>query len=396
MAACATVFTPADQKLLDGLKASNAEEVEAALAQGAQANIEYADGMRPLSVAVARNDHASAEVLLRAGADPNVKVDVAGTPQPASLLSMAEDGDMAAILVRGGADTNRKDASGETPLGRAVLDGNVQLAKALLQAGGNAESPLVDGQTPLSFAVSTDNTAMIMALLEGGADPNREVEGGRTVLHGAAMLPSGIAVSLLLNKGASVNWRDHQGATPLMLAAREGYVGSVRALLEGDADANIRDSSGFTALDLANAQDHKQVAELLQEGGGTATRDAAAAREELASRQRSAAGSDTLRIFTTSITTDGRHLKIRGRVENPHSEPVHGIRYRVSLMHRASGRVLDSFIEERDDTQLAPHESIALRLDIASMYAANEGVFRVEALPLHLGEREIPEPPQWK
>lgn len=399
--ACVTTFTPADEKLLDGLKTSDAAQVEAALSQGAKVNIEYADGMRPLGVAVARNDHASAEALLRAGANPNIVVDVTpgGTTKvkPVSLLSLAEDAEMAAILVRGGARADRKDASGETPLGRAVVDGNVGLARVLLDTGASAESPLANGQRPLWFAVSTDNADMINVLLAGGADPNREGSGGRTVLHEAAMMPSGIAVSLLLNKGASVNWRDREGTTPLMLAAREGYAGSVRALLEGGADANIRDAAGFTAVDLANAKGHRQIADMLREGGGAATRDAAAAREELEGKQARKARRDALDVVTTDLLTGGRYLKIRGRVVNPNREPVHGIRYRVVLVHRDSMRVLDSFIEERDDSELGPGESMALRLDVATMYAgATPGTFIVEAYPMKLGDRDVPEPEDWR
>lgn len=399
MTACATTFTAVDQKLLDGLKAEDGKQVEAALAHGAQANVKYADGMRPLGVAVARNDHASAAALLRAGADPNITVQtIAGGTNASTtsgLLSLAEDSKMAAILVKGGADLSRKDAAGETALGRAVVDGNAALVKVLLDAGASPAAAIANNQTPLQFAVSTDNTAVVTALLEGGADPNAEDAEGRTVLHEAATMPSGVTVAVLLKKNASVNARAHDGSTPLMVAAREGYPGPARALFAGGADVNLRDSNGYTAVDLANAKEHQQVAELLKEGGGTATRDAAAAREELAKREHAAEGRDHLRVFTTSLTTDGRNLKIRGRVENPHADAVEGIRYRVWILQGDSKRVLDSFTEERDDTALEPRGSMALRLDVATMYAATEGYFLVEAVPMRLGDREVPEPPHW-
>jgi ankyrin repeat protein len=398
VAACTVQWTAADQQLLDGLKAENASQVHAALSQGAKPNTEYADGMRPLGVAVARNDHASAEALLKAGADPNIVVDLSaagGTDvgsRKASLLSLAEDREMAGLLVKGGADPNRKGAAAETPLGRAVTNGDAEAVKALLDVGASVESPLADGQSPLRFAASTNNVAVITVLLAGGADPNREDSEGRTPLHEAAANPNAGAVTALLAGKASIDDRSHDGTTPLMVAAAEGYVGPVRVLLENGADPNVKNEAGMTAIDLANAKGQSQIATLLAEGGGKATRGVDEARAQM----RSAAGSDALRIFTTDLTTDGRNIKIRGRVENPYSETVHGIRYRVALLQRDSKRVLDTFLEERDDTEIAPGGSVVLRLDIASMYAATEGNFAVEAVPMRLGNREIPAPPQWK
>jgi ankyrin repeat protein len=307
-------------------------------------------------------------------------------------LSLADDSAMTRILVKGGADPNRKDTIGETPLGRAVSNGDAEVVKALLEVGANGDSPLANGMSPLQFAASTGNVPVINALLNGGADPDREDTEGRTALHDAAENPNAGATAALLKGKSSVNYRAHDGTTPLMVAAAEGNVGPLRVLLENGADPNVKNDAGLTALDLANAKGQQQIATFLAEGGGEATRDVEQARTQL----RSASGADALRVFTSSLITDGRNMKIRGRIENPYSETVRGIRYRVSLIQPGSMRVVDSFKEERDDTEIPPGGSAALRLDIASMYAASEGYFRVEAVPMTLGSRQIPEPPQWK
>ncbi len=398
LAACAAKqFSAADQGLLDGLKAKDVRQVEAALAQGAQPNIEYADGMRPLSVAVARNDHASAAALLRAGADPNISVNAgaAGSDiaaQKASLLSLAEDNEMAQVLVKGGADANRVDATGETPLGRAVLNGDAAVVQALLDVGANVDAPLTNGQSPLRFAVSTGNVAVVGVLLKGGADPNREDSDGATALHEAAANPNAAVTMALIKGKANINHPSPNGTTALMVAASEGSVGPVRALLENGADPNLKNEIGMTALDLADAKGQTQIAALLKEAGG----EASLGIEEARTKLRSASGGDALRVFTTDLTTDGRYIKVRGRIENPHSETVYGIRYRLSLYLANSTRQLDAFVEERDDTEIAPGGSAALRMDVASMYAGGTVRFYVEVIPIRLGDREIPEPPQWK
>lgn len=105
---------------------------------------------------------------------------------------------------------------------------------------------------------------------------------------------------------------------------------------------------------------------------------------------------DALVVATTDLTTDGRNMKIRGRVTNPFAEEVVGVRYRVSIYLSGSLRLLDAFIEERDDTVIAAGETGALRVDVATMYAAGNCRFLVEAYPIRLGAREIPEPAHWQ
>lgn len=101
-----------------------------------------------------------------------------------------------------------------------------------------------------------------------------------------------------------------------------------------------------------------------------------------------------LEIFTSSVVTDGRHLKIRGRVTNLYPDTVEGVHIRVLLFSSDMQRELDRFHEELT-VQLAPGESDALRVDIASMYAASEPRFVVEAEPVRLGGKEYTLPADW-
>ena len=103
-----------------------------------------------------------------------------------------------------------------------------------------------------------------------------------------------------------------------------------------------------------------------------------------------------LAISTTDLTTDGRFAKVRGRVTNPHAEPVDGIRYLVRIETRGDQpRTLDRF-EFDTSEQLQTGASAAMRLDIESMYLSTANQISIIALPKKLGEQPVPVPNDWK
>ena len=77
---------------------------------GANAN----EGFTPLHLAAVKNDFARAEVLLKAGADPNAKNNDGYTPLHLAVGVNASKA--AEVLLKAGADPNAKNNTGFTPL----------------------------------------------------------------------------------------------------------------------------------------------------------------------------------------------------------------------------------------------------------------------------------------
>jgi hypothetical protein len=105
-----------------------------------------------------------------------------------------------------------------------------------------------------------------------------------------------------------------------------------------------------------------------------------------------------LQISTTDVTTDGRFAKIRGLVENKFEQPVHGVRYLVTIYQQGSPpRVLDRWQQEVDTT-LEPGQRVAMRLDVDSMYFGSLGLrpINIEAQPVTVGDKPMPPPEGWR
>jgi hypothetical protein len=105
-----------------------------------------------------------------------------------------------------------------------------------------------------------------------------------------------------------------------------------------------------------------------------------------------------LEVFTTSLLTDGRNVKVRGTLHNSMPEPVSGVRLIFRLYPggpEGGVKPLDA-IQKEKSIHLGSGETTALRWDIQTMYA--DGLFRftIEAYAKRVGDREIPPPPGWR
>jgi ankyrin repeat protein len=119
------------------------EVLLALLEHGADVNAWDAERDRtPLLEAVCENQLAAVEVLLKAGAEPNVRSSDGITP----LRSSVEDGnlDMASLLLAAGATKTINDWGGLlgfTALGIAIWQLDIPMMKLLLDAGADPEAP---------------------------------------------------------------------------------------------------------------------------------------------------------------------------------------------------------------------------------------------------------------
>ncbi|HEY8520118.1 MAG TPA: ankyrin repeat domain-containing protein [Gammaproteobacteria bacterium] len=259
----------------------------------------------PLMYAARQNALASGRALVEAGADLD-----ATDPDGATALVIAiinAHYEFADMLLEAGADPNVVDESGMGPLYAAVdmhrlaighgrpnpvpvgpldsvdiirrllergADPNAQLKKPIMQRHHTAgDATLGEGATPLLRAAKSGDIEVVRLLLAAGADPHHKMPNGATALMYAAGLGwrngSPIAPSfdqgseeeavetmrLLLELGLDINARDARGDTALHAAvAGRGSETLVRFLIEAGADVTVVNEKGQTPLAVAESR----------------------------------------------------------------------------------------------------------------------------------------------
>ena len=227
------------------------------------------------------------ELLLKAGADPNIIdpsrmndcelsiVDKIFKNGDTALMWAIQRGhkEIAGLLLNAKADPNIQDLCGNTALILAAKHGHTETVELLLNKGAK---PNIKRYTEnmVTFRSQNDWTALMEAapkghkeivrlLLDAKADPNIQSQHGSTALILATNTDHPDTVRLLLKARADPNIQNEEGVAALIRAAYNGYIDIVKELLGVNADLNVKNLKGITSLIWAAQRGHKEIAELL-------------------------------------------------------------------------------------------------------------------------------------
>jgi hypothetical protein len=152
------------------------------------------------------------------------------------------------LLLKNGANPNVKDeAAGITPLLAAVQQERANIVSLLLEAKADPNVPNPEGWSPLHWAVG--QAGIIERLQSAGAKVDSRNKNGETPLHCAAGCGLKQATEMLLDHGAEIDGRDNMGNTPLHFAALSGRKELVDFLLTKGANPNLANDDSKTPLD---------------------------------------------------------------------------------------------------------------------------------------------------
>jgi uncharacterized protein len=139
----------------------------------------------------------------------------------------------------------------DTPLLRAVADGDMPLAESICVNGADVNEASHYGVTPLSVASRVGDYAMVRRLVEMGAKVDQTIPGKITPLMLASRCGSLNCVKAIVDAGAHVDAQDRSEQTALMWAAAEGHTKVVEFLVDKGAEIDRKLDSGFSALSFA-------------------------------------------------------------------------------------------------------------------------------------------------
>ncbi|MCD4652545.1 ankyrin repeat domain-containing protein [bacterium] len=199
--------------------------------------------------------------------------------------------DLQSYLIDTGQDVTQ-DEKGETPLFKAVRQGNLAVCTALLMRKADIDARDNQGRTPLHLAGSKDmyfcegpteevriqrqkeRMAILELLLEHHADVNAKSKDGYTPLHSAILQGNREVAQILIQNGADVNAQINTGHSTLHLVIGRNLISPwnrlvefVRFLLEKNADVNLESDCGETALGLARQKNMHWIMKDLEDHG---------------------------------------------------------------------------------------------------------------------------------
>jgi serine/threonine-protein phosphatase 6 regulatory ankyrin repeat subunit B len=253
--------------------------VDKLLNVGYHINAVDTDGYTALFYAVQCERRDIIELLLKNGADINIRNTLTGIA-PIHYLAVTGKVNLMAFLFeikRYTIDLSMRDkgVEGMLAIHLASKFGHAEVVRMLLTWTQNLHKDFVSGsgKTPLMYAAQYNQLPVIRVLAEHSADINytSTKNEGHTALHYAVMSGNEEVVTELLNMGAHMCPSNLSSKmSPVHYAALYGYLNILNLLHEHgcNLDLPVRDEEGNLPIHLAAMRDHENIIRWIQETEG--------------------------------------------------------------------------------------------------------------------------------
>jgi len=207
--------------------------------------------MRLTHLAIAENQTDVVHLLIERGADVNAR-NTDGRLPLHDCFELGRD-HLVQILL---------DAGARPDVCAAAAYGMHDRLREILQNDPRQANDLTTGESPLGWSAYGQQTESALILFQYGALADRPPY-DESAWRPVAMVAGAAVARILLHHGANPNWRDANGDTPLHRVLKSRIVldptDFVKVLLAAGADASIRNAEGRTALDEALLEQSKNA-----------------------------------------------------------------------------------------------------------------------------------------
>ncbi|PSN30806.1 hypothetical protein C0J52_26673 [Blattella germanica] len=204
------------------------------LGHGANPNAKNYFGDTPLHFAVQNCLFKVLDCLLELKCD----IDSANTEDETPLLKAIIQGneEIAIKLLKLGANPNINDKYGNTLMHYAAEDNLMKVVEFLLELKCNFDCTYIEGEIPLLKEIRRENEVIAIKLLKLGANPNANDKYGNTPMHYAAEDNLMKVVEFLREVKCNFDCTNAEDETPLLIASRWGYEDIAMKLLKHGAN----------------------------------------------------------------------------------------------------------------------------------------------------------------
>lgn len=218
-------------------------------------------------VAVGEGDAERVQELIEQGVDVNYKPQPRTTPLVLACLAFPNP-DIAEILLKAGADPNQVPF---LPFAILIERDDPAILDLLFTYGAEIEPDYGEGDIRLlTWASRPDREGSFHVLLKHGADPNFAEDGKPSLLISAAGDKTPERFIALLNASADIHHRGFNDRTALHQAAgNRATTAQLKLLIERVKDVNVTDEYGISPIMFAATP---EAAQLLLDAGADITR----------------------------------------------------------------------------------------------------------------------------
>jgi ankyrin repeat protein len=155
----------------------------------------------------------------------------------------------ATVLLKRGANPNLRAEAGVTPVHIAAYNGELQVLTSLLNHGSDLSIRAEDGSNALIAAGYGSKPEAVKLLLQYGAPTSDFNIDGESVLHHAIMGNDAALVEILLQHDIDASIQCRKGGSALHLTAFKGFLDILQQLLDHGSDVELAyhfDGNGYT------------------------------------------------------------------------------------------------------------------------------------------------------